>query len=195
MERFSKLVNTFEETVLTVLLAGMTLVTFSQVVARYVFNTGAVWALELTTLMFAWMILFGISYGIKIGTHLGVDAFVNLFPKPAQRVFALAAASACIVYALILFDATWLKLLFGDDVNARGGALEYVRKMHKIGIEMEDLPLQRWIAYFILPLGLFLFAFRCAQAVWQIVKGERGAIIAGHEAEDLVAEHKDELKD
>ena len=53
----------------------------------------------------------------------------------------------------------------------------------------------RWIAYLMLPLGLGLLAFRSAQAVWQIVTGEREMVIAAHEAEDLVAENKDVLKD
>ena len=44
----------------------MTLVTFSQVVARYVFNTGVVWALELTVYLFAWLVLLGMSYGVKV---------------------------------------------------------------------------------------------------------------------------------
>jgi C4-dicarboxylate transporter DctQ subunit len=33
------------------------------------------------------------------------------------------------------------------------------------------------------------------QAVWQIITGEREMVIAAHEAEDLVAENKDVLKD
>jgi C4-dicarboxylate transporter DctQ subunit len=40
-----RLVNELEEGFIALLFAAMTLVTFSQVVARYVFNTGVVWAL------------------------------------------------------------------------------------------------------------------------------------------------------
>jgi C4-dicarboxylate transporter DctQ subunit len=35
------------------------------VVARYGFHTGWGGALELTRILFAWMILFGMSYGVK----------------------------------------------------------------------------------------------------------------------------------
>ena len=45
-----------EEGLVIVLMAAMTLVTFMQVVARYVFNYSFVWALELTGVMFAWLI-------------------------------------------------------------------------------------------------------------------------------------------
>ena len=62
-----------EEGLLAFLLAAMTIVTFSQVVARYVFNTGAIWALELTTFLFAWLVILGISYGIRVRAPIGVD--------------------------------------------------------------------------------------------------------------------------
>ena len=54
---------------------------------------------------------------------------------------------------------------------------------------------QRWIAYLILPIGLALLGFRALQAIVDIATGKRELIIAGHEAEDLVAENKDILKD
>ena len=66
-----------EEGLIALLLAVMTLITFIQVVARYVFNTGFVWALELTTFLFAWLVLLGISYGVQVGAHIGVDALVR----------------------------------------------------------------------------------------------------------------------
>jgi C4-dicarboxylate transporter DctQ subunit len=45
-----------EEGLIAFLMAAMTIVTFMQVVARYVFNYSFVWALELTGVMFAWLI-------------------------------------------------------------------------------------------------------------------------------------------
>ena len=66
-----------EEGLIVFLMAGMTLVTFMQVVVRYVFNYSFVWALELTGLMFAWLIFVGMSYGVRVGAHIGVDALVK----------------------------------------------------------------------------------------------------------------------
>ncbi len=42
----SKIIDYIEEGFIALLLTAMTVVTFSQVVARYVFNSGAVWALN-----------------------------------------------------------------------------------------------------------------------------------------------------
>ena len=55
--------------------------------------------------------------------------------------------------------------------------------------------MQRWIAYLILPIGLTLFGYRGLQAMVLIWRGDRDMIIASHEAEGLVAENKDILKD
>lgn len=198
MERLSKIVTKFEETVIALLLAGMVLLTFSQVIARYIFNSGWGAALEATTLMFAWMILFGASYGIKIGAHLGVDALVTLFPSKLFRVATVFGALTGVAYALILLS----------------GSFTYIAKMWQFNIGLEELrfpawfadgvapafgweiydhEVPRWLAYSILPIGLSLFAFRCLQACWQIIQGDRRMIIASHEAEDLVAENKDSV--
>ena len=50
-----------EEGVIAFLLATMTLITFGQVIARYVFDYSFVWALELVTFLFAWLIFLGMS--------------------------------------------------------------------------------------------------------------------------------------
>ncbi|MGM0586713.1 MAG: TRAP transporter small permease, partial [Pseudomonadota bacterium] len=67
-------INAVEETLIAAILGIMTLVTFANVVARYVFNSNILWALETTSFLFAWLVLLGASYCVKITAHLGVDA-------------------------------------------------------------------------------------------------------------------------
>ncbi len=95
-------VTRFEENVLAILLALITFVSFTQVVARYGFNSGWGGALEFTRILFAWMILFGMSYGLKQGMHLGVDALVRLFPKALFRYVAIFGAFCAFLYGAIL---------------------------------------------------------------------------------------------
>ena len=66
MRWFDKL----EESLLALLMAAMTLVTFVQVVARYVFNYSFVWAMEFTGVLFAWLIFVGMSYGVLSLIHI-----------------------------------------------------------------------------------------------------------------------------
>jgi C4-dicarboxylate transporter DctQ subunit len=168
-----RIVNAIEEGVIALLFAGMTLVTFSQVVARYVFNTGAVWALELTVYLFAWLVLFGMSYGVKVHAHLGVDAFVRLFGDGTRRVLGLGAVAAGLIYATILFLGSW----------------EYVGKLYKIGIEAEDLPIPQWVPMAILPIGVALLFFRLAQVGWRILRHEQSGLLLGDEAADAIRQH------
>ena len=173
---------------------------------RYGFHSGIGGALELTSIIFAWLILFGMSYGIRTSTHLGVDVFIRMLPEKPFRVVAVFGALATLLYASILISADWLSL-FG--ANSSGGAVTYWAKMYQINLGLEDIkyphwffePLgldervKRWIAYLILPVGLALLGFRALQATVSIMRGERELIIAGHEAEELVAQNKDILKE
>jgi len=210
MSRLGERIDKLEEGFIAIILALMTLVTFSQVVARYGFNSGWGGALEFTRVLFAWLILFGMSYGIKIGAHLGVDAAIQLLPRPLFRIAALAGAALTVLYALLLFDASWFGALLGlENKGSTGGAYSYVARFYKLPIGMEDLKwpvfiqewfdvkerVPRWMPYIILPIGLLLLAFRAAQAFWMIATGRKEAIIAAHEAEELVADNKDVLKD
>ena len=43
--KFGRVINEIEETLIAVLLGLMTLVTFANVIARYVFNANILWAL------------------------------------------------------------------------------------------------------------------------------------------------------
>ena len=173
--RLGRMVNAFEEGIIALLFAAMTLVTFVQVVLRYVFNSGFVWALELTVYLFAWLVLFGMSYGVKVHAHLGVDAFVKLFPGTVQRVFGLIVVAAGLIYGGILLLGSW----------------DYVWKLFRIGIESEDLPIPQWVPMAILPIGVALLMFRLAQAGWRIWRGEQLSVLgdeAQHTVEDFLGQ-------
>ena len=60
-----KIIDHLEEWLMAALLAFMTVLTFLQVVMRYVFNTGWLWSLEATTYSFAALVLIGMSYGVR----------------------------------------------------------------------------------------------------------------------------------
>lgn len=158
-----------EEVLVMLLMAGMTVLAFCQVVARYVFNYSFVWALEVTGVMFAWLIFIGMAYGVRLGTHIGVDLLVrSLRPAPARAVAAVAVV-LCIVYALIL---AW-------------GGFEYVRKMHAIGIEMQDVPVPQWVPRLVLPAGFLWLAVRFGQALWNVARGGQVRLL-GDESHDAL---------
>ena len=92
------LITKLEEGFLSVLLVSMTLLVFAEVIARFGFNAGIHWAQEVTLLLAAWFVLFGASYGVKVGAHIGVDVFVKLLPQNTHRFITLVAVALCLVY-------------------------------------------------------------------------------------------------
>lgn len=204
--KFPKAVAHLEETLLLIVITSIMVVAFGQVIARYGFNAGWSAALEFNTVAFSWLILLGMSYGIKTNLHLGVDIVIKSVPKPLTKPLAMFGAACCLLYGLILLDSTWVALL---GVDAKGGAIQYWAKMYKIGIGAEELHypmmlqesfglqprVHRWLILLVLPIGLALLAYRSLQALIDIATDRRAMIISGHEAEELVEENKNILRD
>ena len=165
-----RIAHHLEEGFIALLLALMTLITFSQVVARYLFGTGFGWALELTTYLFAWLVLFGVSYGIKVGAHIGIDVVVRQFPHALRRAVGLVAVLCCCAYCIILLV----------------GAFGYVYKLYSIGIEAQDLPIPRWIPFIMLPLGLALALLRLLQVAWCTLLGQQEGLRLADEAREAI---------
>src|SRR6056297_1208550 len=73
-----RFVHRAEEIFIALILGAMTLITFANVVLRYGFAESLLWGQEVVEILFAWLVLFGISYGFKVTAHLGVDAIINM---------------------------------------------------------------------------------------------------------------------
>lgn len=184
--------DTLEETVIAILLGLMTLITFANVVARYVFNSNILWALEVTVFLFAWLVLIGISYGVKKSFHLGVDVLIDLMSPAVRKLMALAAVAACLAFSLLLLKGSWdywypfatsRAFLETEDVPMPG-FLQFTADWLNEGERYEKMP--RFIPYFALPLGMALLTLRYLQIAWQVITDKTDSVIASHEVEDLV---------
>ena len=192
--RISAFITSFEETAIAALLAAMTLITFVNVIARYVFNSNVLWALEATVFLFAWLVLFGASYCVKISAHLGVDVVLHMVGPKVRRVLGLIAVGCCLAFSLLLLKGGWdywskfattAAFLEVNDIPMPG-FLKFLEDLTNFGEPYEKLP--RYLPYAILPIGMALLTFRFAQAGWAIFTGKAQSIIASHEAEEMVEE-------
>jgi C4-dicarboxylate transporter DctQ subunit len=161
------LVHRTEEGLLALILGAMTVLTFVQVVLRYVFNTGLLWALEATTYMFGWLVLIGLSYGVRKHAHIGIDALVKKFPRDLRRIVGLIVVVLALVYAGIMLY----------------GGYGYVRRLMILGVEAQDIPVERWILNLSLPIGFGLLFIRLLQMGWRIATGKS----SGYELADEAA--------
>lgn len=192
--RQSSRMDVIEETVIAVLLGLMTLITFANVVARYVFNSNILWALEITVFLFAWLVLLGVSYCVKHTLHIGVDVVVRTLPEGPQRLLSLAAVAACLLFSLLMLKGAWDywspfigKRAFLETNDApMPDFLQFLADWLNEGERYEKLP--RFIPYFALPLGMALLTWRFAEAAWRIVVGRQDLVIAGHETDVPVEE-------
>lgn len=211
-----RMVNEIEETAIALILGLMTIITFINVVLRYGFNTGLIWGLEAVTFLFAWLVLFGISYAVKTTAHLGVDALINFFNPSLRKIVALIAAALCIFYAILLMKGAWdYWANFANLPQSTGrwfptGLEEMKRTSYRGWYEVVDIPfpeflrwiepimnegehyekLPRFIPYFILPFGMALLLFRFLQATLRLIRGEAESLIVSHEAEDAIEDVK-----
>lgn len=194
------LLNAIEETLIALILGLMTVITFANVIARYVFNSNILWALETTVFLFAWLVLLGASYCVKTRTHLGVDVVINVLSPGARKLLAIIAVFCCLAFSILLLIGAWQywSPFFGKqvwyEVNdiPMPDILRFIEPLLNEGEAYEKMP--RFIPYFALPLGMALITFRFIQAAWQILKGESDRLIASHEAEDLVEEAATQAK-
>lgn len=197
-----------EETVIAALLGLMTMVTFANVVARYLFNSNILWALELTVFMFGWLVLLGASYAVKKRAHLGVDALLNMMPQGLRRGMALFSVTCCLVFALMLLKGAWdywapyaelppttgRWLPTGLNFEMRGqgwyevqdipmiAPLKFLETLINEGQSYEKIP--KAIPYLVLPISMLLLTLRFAQAAGAIWRGESDRLVASHEVED-----------
>lgn len=188
----------FEESVLSFLLVTMTLLVFVEVVMRFGFNAGIHWVQEVTLHTSAWFVLFGISYGVKVGAHIGVDAVVRLLSPEMRRIFSIISVLFCLVYCVLIMMGAWV----------------YLAKIYSIGLAMEDTPtpsifmmfipesmmwdvfkidveeplLPMWIAHGPLLIGFLLLFYRFAEVLKKLITGEWNEMHMADEAKEALEE-------
>lgn len=149
-------VHRVEEGLIALILAVMAILTFVQVVLRYGFNTGFIWALEANFYLFSWLVMIGISYCVRVRAHIGVDAAVRLLTPRWRRLVGILVLLLALFYTVLMIY----------------GSFEYIRRMYIINVEAEDIPIETWKLSLCLPLGFVLLLIRLLEMGWRIATGQ-----------------------
>lgn len=190
-----------EETLIAFFLGAMTILTFVNVVMRYLFNDNILWAVEVTVFLFAWMVLVGASYGVKKHFHIGVDVVINLVPEGWRKVLALFSVICCLTFSVLLLIGSWNywypfateRAWYETDDIPMPEMLQFMADWLNEGERYEKVP--RFIPYLALPISMALLTFRFAQAAYQILTGKLDRLISSHEGEEELEALQEELKD
>jgi C4-dicarboxylate transporter DctQ subunit len=147
-QRVLRAADGLEEAFMIVALTFMTVLTVVQVVLRYGFSTGFVWSLEATTYTFAWLVLIGMSYGVRTEAHIAVDLVTSRLSLSGARVFASIALLAGLAYCALMIY----------------GSAQFVDRLMTLGTDARDIPVPRWALTGIMPIAFVLLALRLVQA-------------------------------
>jgi len=192
--------NHFEEGFIAFLLGAMTLVTFTYVIlnnlytlfyswadhwqgaSESLFSIGdhilgmaqaMTWSIALTKALFAWLIFFGLAYGVRTAGHIGVDALVKLAPRPIQRCIGIIACIACLTYAGMIAV----------------GSFDWVEALFTAGIGAEDLGhygIAQWHIAAIVPFGYAMVFIRFFEIFVRILRNEQTGLGLADEAADAL---------
>ncbi|MHC8399114.1 TRAP transporter small permease [Pseudomonas sp. MDT1-17] len=210
MNALRRIWDHFEEGFIVFLLAAMTLVTFVYVILNNLYSVfysfadswpsaseplfamgdsvmgmaqAMTWSISLTKALFAWLIFFGLSYGVRTAGHIGVDALVKLASKPVQRIIGIIACLCSLAYAGLLSVASF----------------EWIQTLFIAGIGAEDLGhygIMQWHIGLIVPVGFALVFIRFAEILVRIVQNRQTGLGLADEAADVLklTEHEDDKK-
>lgn len=173
-----KYLNRLEDILIGILLVGITLLVFIEVVARFGFNVGIHWAQEATLLMSAWMVLLGAAWAVREQCHICVDALLERLPTNVRKLVLLFSIAVAVVYCGMFIYSSWV----------------YVSKLHLIAIELEDIPIPKWTVVSGLIVGFGLLALRLLELGYKVIAGEANSFHKHRESflEDDLSEQKEE---
>lgn len=103
MATLDRWLTRIEQFLLGSAILGSSLILFVNVILRYFFAKGLVWAEESVRYLIIWMVLIGSSMAARNSQHINVDVLINLLPVGPRRhantvlrlIAALFSAALC----------------------------------------------------------------------------------------------------
>ena len=77
------------ESILCVLISALSIITFSQVVARYVFEAPLSWSEELARFLLLWLAMLSSAYAFKIKSHFALQFVIKIVPSKIQKLISV----------------------------------------------------------------------------------------------------------
>ncbi len=110
MQKAVDLFYKFLEILLILLLSGMALMVFGNVILRYAFNSGLTVSDELSRYFFVWLTFIGAVVTFREYGHLGVETLVAIFGRRGRIICMILSNVIIIACSAIFFWGTWKQL-------------------------------------------------------------------------------------
>jgi TRAP-type transport system small permease protein len=109
--------------IIAILLVGMVVLVFGNVVLRYAFNSGITISEELARWFFLWMVFFGSLIALREHAHLGIDSLVKKLPRLGRKV-CFAVSHSLMIYICYLFAlGSWQQTIINLHTSAVASGL------------------------------------------------------------------------
>ena len=148
-----------EDIICAIALAFMTILTFANVVARYVFSASFSFSEEITTYLFVLLSLIGSASAARRKAHLGFTALVDLFSAGVKRAIAIMSYTMAFLFSSALF-------YYG---------LNMVSSQMRRGQVTAGMQWPEWIFGAFVPLGAFFIAVEFLFLLLDTVAGKEEA--------------------
>lgn len=151
-------------------ISGGVAIAFTNVVARYVFDSSLTWASELTVYFFLWSVFFGAAYCFKQDAHINVSILLEKTSPATAKFFMLLSHTITLIF---LFAVAYY-------------GYQYVLFVHELEEVSIDLEIPMWIVYMVIPVSFFFASFRVFEKIIEIVKTPASEVLKKSEAEMIV---------
>lgn len=136
---FDRVLGVVEAAVIAALVVAITIVTFAQVVSRYVLSDPILWSEEVARYLFVWITLVGAAAAVRTHGHFGLDLLRKPFPSgPLRTGIGLVATLVVGGFLAVLF--------YAGVIETRQAAMQY----------SAALPITLQLPFLALPVGAAL---------------------------------------
>lgn len=121
MQRYEKALYA----ICSLLLIGLVVLVFQNVVSRYFFRRTDAYTYELTRLIFPWLVFLGLGIAYRSNSHLTITVFLDKLPPrllPFLHLFGSMATG--IFFLFVFFVGLRLSFMSGDQVTPSLGILK-----------------------------------------------------------------------
>lgn len=173
MNRIGALYLLLLKWIVVLCMAGMVGLVFSNVVLRYVFNSGLPASEEFARWLFVWMVFVGAMLVLLDNGHLGFSGFVNSLPKMVRRASLAVAHAIMIVITWLIISGSWVQMK--DNLHSYAPATGFSRSFFFLAGMVFGLS------------SMALLAWR----LFKILTGRMDKMIVIDEEAEALAHHKE----
>ena len=150
------ILSRIEEVLCVIALVIMTVLTFANVIARYVFSASFSFSEEITTYLFVLLSLLGSAVAARRKAHLGFTALIDIVPENVRRIFHAISFLLATLFSSALF-------VFG---------MKMVYSQMSRGQVTAGMQWPEWIFGAFVPLGAFFITLEFLFLLINVLKAD-----------------------